>query len=254
MSATNTTTNYNLPIFIGSDKPSWLADFNGAMNAIDAQMKTNADAIATKSPILTFNDTADIDFTKSGNTITANLASAVSDKVGRALITPITAPASNQIVGINTNGVQENMTIGSGLQYSSGVLNAIDLNLSVKHRFSQASDFRHIDGGYSQFTVHDFAVVTNAAGTIGKVYGYFSFRPTAYAYISVYTGVYVQNTSGTLYKIRPAGINSVSGNLTEINIGADGEIILTFLGASASTTDIILYWPCIYFFEDFGDV
>lgn len=254
MGATNTTTNYNLPIFIETDKPAWLVDFNGAMRSIDAQMKINADAIATKSPILTFNDTADIDFTKSGDIITANLSSGVAGTVSRALVKPITAPSSPQIVGIDTNGIQENMTIGNGLQYSSGVLNGIDLNLNVRHRFTQASDFRHIDGGYSQFTVHDFAIVTNTDRTIGKVYGYFSFRPTAYSYINVYTGVYVQNTSGVLYKIRPAGINSVSGNLTEINIGADGEVVLTFLGASASTTDIILYWPCIYFFEDFGDV
>lgn len=31
MSATNTTTNYKLPIFMGTDIPSWLTDFNGAM-------------------------------------------------------------------------------------------------------------------------------------------------------------------------------------------------------------------------------
>ena len=42
MSATNATTNYSLPLFIGTDKPAWLVDFNGAMTAIDAQMKTNA--------------------------------------------------------------------------------------------------------------------------------------------------------------------------------------------------------------------
>lgn len=44
MSSTNRTTNYNLPQFISTDKPTWLGDVNGAMNAIDAQMKSNADA------------------------------------------------------------------------------------------------------------------------------------------------------------------------------------------------------------------
>lgn len=42
MSATNATTNYSLPLFIGTDKPAWLVDWNGAMSAIDGQMKTNA--------------------------------------------------------------------------------------------------------------------------------------------------------------------------------------------------------------------
>ena len=39
MSATQTTTNYQLPIFVGSDIPSWLTDFNGAMNKINEAIK-----------------------------------------------------------------------------------------------------------------------------------------------------------------------------------------------------------------------
>lgn len=35
MAATNNTSNYELPLFLGTDKPSWLVDWNGAMNAID---------------------------------------------------------------------------------------------------------------------------------------------------------------------------------------------------------------------------
>lgn len=36
MSATNNTTYYNLPLFIGTDTPSWLGDWNNAMKALDA--------------------------------------------------------------------------------------------------------------------------------------------------------------------------------------------------------------------------
>lgn len=35
MGATNSTTNLQLPQFIGTDKPSWLGDFNGAMLKVD---------------------------------------------------------------------------------------------------------------------------------------------------------------------------------------------------------------------------
>lgn len=35
MSATNATPTIGLPLFIGTDKPAWLTDFNGAMNTID---------------------------------------------------------------------------------------------------------------------------------------------------------------------------------------------------------------------------
>lgn len=46
MSHTNSTTNYELSQFLGSDKPAWLVDYNGDMLKIDNQMKANADAAA----------------------------------------------------------------------------------------------------------------------------------------------------------------------------------------------------------------
>lgn len=40
MSHSKSTTNYDLPIFVNNDQPTWLGDFNGAMNNIDAGMNT----------------------------------------------------------------------------------------------------------------------------------------------------------------------------------------------------------------------
>lgn len=45
MAHTNNTENYNLPQWIGSDKPTFLGDFNTAFAGIDTQMKANADGI-----------------------------------------------------------------------------------------------------------------------------------------------------------------------------------------------------------------
>lgn len=44
---TNATTNYELPQFVGTDKPTWLGDFNEAMSDIDTGMHENATAIST---------------------------------------------------------------------------------------------------------------------------------------------------------------------------------------------------------------
>lgn len=49
MTATNHTENYNLSQFVGTDRPTWLVDYNGDMAKIDAQMKQNADDIASAS-------------------------------------------------------------------------------------------------------------------------------------------------------------------------------------------------------------
>ena len=59
MSATNNTTNYNLPIFVGSDVPSWLTDWNSAMQLLDTAIgnvltvanKANADIQLTEAEL-----------------------------------------------------------------------------------------------------------------------------------------------------------------------------------------------------------
>lgn len=40
MTASNETANYKLPLFTDNDQPTWLGDFNGAMNKIDVDMNT----------------------------------------------------------------------------------------------------------------------------------------------------------------------------------------------------------------------
>ena len=47
MSASKHTANYNLSQFAGTDRPTWLGDYNSDMTKIDAQLKRNADAIAS---------------------------------------------------------------------------------------------------------------------------------------------------------------------------------------------------------------
>ena len=47
MTATNHTKNYNLSQFAGTDRPTWLGDYNGDMTKIDTQLKRNADDIAS---------------------------------------------------------------------------------------------------------------------------------------------------------------------------------------------------------------
>ena len=62
MTATNHTKNYNLSQFAGTDRPTWLGDYNGDMSKIDAQLKQNADDIAsaTAGGLSTVAHTADL--------------------------------------------------------------------------------------------------------------------------------------------------------------------------------------------------
>lgn len=62
MTATKHTANYNLSQFVGTDRPTWLGDYNGDMAKIDAQLKRNADDIASgaESGLTTVAHTADL--------------------------------------------------------------------------------------------------------------------------------------------------------------------------------------------------
>lgn len=61
MTATNHTANYNLSQFAGTDRPTWLGDYNGDMGKIDAQLKKNADAITSaEGGLKTVSHTADL--------------------------------------------------------------------------------------------------------------------------------------------------------------------------------------------------
>lgn len=62
MTATNKTTNYELSQFVGSDRPTWLGDYNSDMSKIDRQLKRNADDIAsaTAGGLTSVHHTADL--------------------------------------------------------------------------------------------------------------------------------------------------------------------------------------------------
>lgn len=62
MTATNHTKNYNLSQFTGTDRPTWLGDYNGDMSKIDAQLKQNTDDIASAAAggLTTVAHTADL--------------------------------------------------------------------------------------------------------------------------------------------------------------------------------------------------
>lgn len=62
MASTNKTENYDLSQFVGTDHPTWLGDYNSDMAKIDAQLKQNADDIASadKVGLTTVSHTADL--------------------------------------------------------------------------------------------------------------------------------------------------------------------------------------------------
>lgn len=91
MGHTNSTANLSLPQFIGTDKPTWLGDVNGAFSAIDAYAGTNDAAVAAAA------SDASSAISQAGAAV--NTANTANTTAGNA------STAANNAVGVANNAV-----------------------------------------------------------------------------------------------------------------------------------------------------
>lgn len=139
MSYTNQTTNYQLPLYVANDKPTYLGDFNTAMNTIDTQMKANADASATAIS------------TAQGAVTTANTASATA-----------TQAQTDATTAQNTaNSAQTDAT--TALTTANNIANELNLTTStVTCTITNGS----LASGNNSLTI-----AKNTSGSLAKIYG-----------------------------------------------------------------------------------
>lgn len=87
MGHTNSTANLSLPQFIGTDKPTWLGDVNGAFSAIDSYAGTNdaavAGAVSDASSAIAQAASA-VSTANAANTTAGNASTAATNAVGTA--------------------------------------------------------------------------------------------------------------------------------------------------------------------------
>lgn len=128
MSATNKTLNYELPIFIDTDKPSWLGDWNGAMTKIDNSIKT-IDGVAV-SGVTVANEaltTAEGAVTTANNALTASGEAKTEATAAKTL-------ANNAYTLAGDAQVNSNIAIADSTKNKQNI-QAIDDKLSVTQVF-----------------------------------------------------------------------------------------------------------------------
>lgn len=124
MASTNKTTHYDLPLFVGTDKPTWLGDFNSAMTALDNAIYQAEQAAATaQSQATAANSTA---------TAASSNATTAIQNASQALNLVNGYPASNNIT--LTAGTFGGATVSS----FSGNL-AVNANKSLAQLFLSAA-------------------------------------------------------------------------------------------------------------------
>ena len=245
MSSTNHTTNYNLPQFVGSDKPAWLGDINPALAAIDTAMHTNA-TTATQgvTDASTAQSRADSAYAKASD---ADTAAATAQTT------------ANQAISLgNTNA-------------------AAISSLQNKFILDDVQKVQNMDTG-SWGNNYNITVAQNSDGSVFKVYGDMYVdnntgapisvtRPQVPGLTGIYgfaSGIYLNTAPTEAYNIVPAG-NCFIGTAPALQAWADGVAIGTdgqvYIFASNKQTETlgnntswhIYFNPCIYFNTNFGD-
>lgn len=111
MSSTNKTPNYNLSQYVGTDKPTYLGDYNGDMLKIDKQLKANADSASNAA-------------SKAGS------AQAVAEQASQSvqsLNDSVTANSAD-IAGLKTKNAQQDVSIQQATNSASSALSKANQN------------------------------------------------------------------------------------------------------------------------------
>lgn len=227
MSHTNTTANYNLPQFIGTDKPSWLTDVNGAMTSIDTQMKANADA----------------------NTTTAGNLASLTDRVTTAEGNISTNASSISTVANVAN------TAGTNATNALNKANSIEAYLAI-------DTFASLTATVNRGTVSSSLMRTahNASGTFGKVYGKLDVSGaggTSNLVVTLSDTGLRPEEAITINSCCSTAIYTSGGfsyiDYVDIVINTDGTVTISVPVSTAVTIVRLNIVPFVIFAQNFGD-
>ena len=241
MSATNHTTNYNLPQFVGTDKPTWLTDVNGAFATIDTTVKGVSDTASGASSTAT--------------TTATNLGNIAS------LETTDKTSAVNAINELNTNlgTVSGVASSASGTATEAiNTANAIATALNFTNFKQYADNEINITGGTLERN-DGFSVASNADGSIIKIYGQIKVRVTNSGGATITVASSARPTSniaitGACVGFRYNSSNAFSGSIPKtINIATNGDISFSLSSSYYNEHFEATFVACLLFMKDFGD-
>ena len=276
MSATNSTTNYALPIFIGTDKPAWLVDWNGAMTAIDAAIKgvdtdvqgaivdisglsstvaSHTSSISTISGQITVITTNLNTATGNINTINSLIGNGTPTTTDQTLIGAINELHANQgdLADLTTPAVSLVAAINAISGGGAVAANAVSYNNTVSGLAAtnvQAAIDELAQGGgapAASTVTYDNTTsgltATNVQNAIDEV------NEKQYVNLANKTVVMSNNNGVTTYTLTSdawASVYVVTGSNKQIEIAADGE---TVYSRNAVTADNVYFFDVIGFFK-----
>lgn len=226
MASTNKTQNYELSQYIGSDKPTYLGDYNTDMLKIDTQMKRNADNVASVGATAT---TA----SETANTALENASNAQT--------------SANSANNIATTALQKANTNETKIV---NIENLLNLNDIINYQAGNMT-FQNCS-----LIAGSLTVASNNNGSVGKIYGNMVIQNDGTNQVKhiLISGTHLR--PDTPIVLNPVGIFSGTPGISEpisVSIDRNGNLDFTVYGSATGTGNVIIF-PCIYFMKDFGDI
>lgn len=246
MSHTNSTPNYNLPQFVGTDKPTWLNDVNGAFTSIDTQMKANADSATSASSNATAANTNIGTMSSLSTTDKATLVGAINE-VNTAVGT---AQGSANTAIENANQAQ------TDANSANNAITALEnyLKLSVTTSYT-GSQFTRTEGTGDMASNDTLYIVRNSAGTLAKIYGTLSVSNgsagTTKFKLNTDTGLRPDSNMTIVGLGIVSRSNSYGVSNLNVTINQDGTIELSGYHESGGFQFRVI--ACLIFVKNFGD-
>lgn len=277
MASTNKTTNYDLSQYIGTDKPTYLTDYNQDMSKIDtgihaakSEADNNATSIGTLSNLTT---TAKTDLVSAVNEIDGEVATNTNN---------IATNTSNIATNTTHIGTLTNLTTSSktDLVVAANEINAKvgDLtNLTTSTKSSAVGAINEVEANLEKFNLTSFTnlitaktttncsissggltLAKDSSNSIFKLYGNININITNSSGARVGVTYESSLTTDERYAIEPIGIiYSNTGaciGIAQAVINTNGDIEIAFWGDNQKGANAtIALFPCIYFNKNFGD-
>lgn len=260
--ASNSTTNYHLSQYIGTDKPTYLGDYNSDMSKIDTAIKSNETASTNNASDITTINT-NIGTMSNLKTTASNLVGGINenyDNIGD--MTNLSTPNTNDLVSavnsVNTN-VGDVTTLKTDSKTSTvSAINEI-YDLFDFTATSIASSDLTPSTGVSNLSA-TLTLATNTDNSMFKLYGSLDcVNNTGNGTVKFQSSLRPSSdiTFTGLFKIlKLNGFNTTPNRIyeTSFSLSTSGEITINCGGASSPGTYVSIFLPaCIYIVKDFGD-
>lgn len=276
MASTNKTTNYELSQYVGSDKPSYLNDYNQDMSKIDlgihaakSEADTNATAIGTLSSLTT---TDKSDLVSALNEVDSNADTANATAVQADGKADTNATNIGTLANLTTTAKTDLVSATNEVNGKVGTLT----NLETTSKTNVVSAINEVDENIKKFNLSNVQTIaysgmtiTNGSLSSGTFYLAKNSDDSIYKFYGTVTAT-LSGTSGTVtvpvtlsvdssYTINCAGLKValVSGGAVTYVNGVDmvvsNNAITINTNGLADSTIVLIFNPVLYFNKNFGD-